>query len=594
MLPKASPSDRPLPKDTADDPELAGRAPLILWAGVGGAPLCLLFAVQQYWVFGSTPAAVTLVIAGVTLLGALLLSRVSVSLAGHFQMGVLCVAIGTLSYLRGGLIPNVLMWTLVVPPTAVLFGARGILPGIAWAAFILVELVLLHTLMKLGYPGTVARHGNGVAGLSALVVVTTAIAITYDVRRKRHEEQRRKLEELLFQSKKLESVGRLAAGIAHDFNNLLTVIRSHARLLDASVPAEGTAAQDLATIDEAARKGAHLTGQLLAFARRGILRPETFPIDEAVTQVRTLLDRVLPANLQVVVSNEAGARYVTADRQQIEHLLINLALNARDATPNGGNIRVKTGRVQIGSRRPEPGLDLPPGAYVVLEVSDDGAGIAKEVLPHIFEPFFTTKNDKGGTGLGLASAYGIVQRAGGSITVSSELGHGATFRVYLPAASADAASELRPSYTSDSALLLSPAAPCPPVRVVPPATPATILLVEDEPAVRRATSRLLARHGYRILVAEDGARALELGKSHSGEIDLLLTDIVMPELSGYEVARVLRQSRPALRVAYLSGYSNDQEVAEQVGMNLARFIRKPYDPDDLLRQVQELAGSTPL
>jgi signal transduction histidine kinase/ActR/RegA family two-component response regulator len=564
---------------------------LIVWAGVGGAPLCVAFAAQQFWVFDSVAAAVTLLVAGVVMLCSPLLSRISLTLAGHFQMAVLCVAIGTLSYLRGGLIPNVMMWTLVVPPTAVLFGVKGFLPGVAWTLFILVELVVLHTLMKLGYPGTTPRHGTGLGGLSALVVVTTAIAITYDVRRKGHEAQRRKLEELLFQSKKLESVGRLAAGIAHDFNNLLTVIRTHVRLLEGAVASGDTAAQDLATIDQAATKGAHLTQQLLAFARRGILRPETFAVDDVVTQVRGLLARVLPANLHVIVRADSAPLYVTADRQQVEHVLINLALNARDASPHGGQVRITTRRLQIGRRVPEPGVDLPRGEYVVLEVSDDGVGITKDVLPHIFEPFFTTKIDNGGTGLGLASAQGIAQRAGGTISVRSEPGRGATFNVYLPAAAAPRPLvESSPSKASPRAASAVPSADDPSSA---PAAPATILLVEDEPDVRRATSRLLARQGYRILIAEDGARAVELARSHAGVIDVLLTDIVMPALSGHEVARALRETRPDLRVAYLSGYSNDQEVARQVGMNLARFIQKPYDPDDLLRQVQELTGKAP-
>jgi signal transduction histidine kinase/ActR/RegA family two-component response regulator len=559
-----------------------------MWAGVGGAPLCVAFAAQQFWVFRSSAAAITLLVAGVALLCGALLARVSLALSGHFQMAVLCAAIGTLSYLRGGLIPNVMMWTLVVPPTAVLFGVKGFFPGVVWALFILVELFVLHALMKLGYPGTVPRHGNGIGGLSALVVVTTAIAITYDVRRKRHEAQRRKLEELLFQSKKLESVGRLAAGIAHDFNNLLTVIRTNARLLEGAVAREGTAAQDLTTIDEAASKGAHLTQQLLAFARRGIVRPETFAVDEVVTQVRALLARVLPASLNVVLSADSSPLYVTVDRQQIEHVLINLALNARDAMPHGGQVRIATRRVTIGKRLPEAGVELPRGDYVVLEVADDGVGIAKDDLPHIFEPFFTTKGDNGGTGLGLASAHGIVQRAGGTISVRSEPGRGATFRVYLPAATAQPAVDR----LATGPVRPLPAAPPEQPRALP-LTPATILVVEDEPAVRRATSRLLARHGYQILIAEDGAQALELGRTHPGRIDVLLTDLVMPELSGHEVARALRETRPALRVAYLSGYSNDQEVARQVGMNLARFIRKPYDPDDLLRQVHELTGEVP-
>jgi two-component system, cell cycle sensor histidine kinase and response regulator CckA len=536
----------------------------------------LAFAAQQYWVFGSRGAALSLVLAGVAFLCVPVVLRVSrsVTITGHLGMAIFCIALGTISYLRGGLIPNVLMWTVVIPPTVVLFRAGSFIPGIAWAAIILFEFVLLNSLMKLGIVGTPARHGNGFAGLSALLVVTTGISIGYEIRRRRHAAERRKLEQMLLQSEKFESVGRLAAGIAHDFNNLLTVIRAHCRLLDGVAPRESPAGLDLAAIDEAASRGAHLTAQLLGFARRGIVQPETFGIHGMVLEVHRLLKRLLPANLDLVIKRDPLAWNVTADRAQMEQVLINLALNARDAMPTGGELRIETRNVELDGRSSQL-ADAPPGRYVVLMVSDDGSGIAPEILPRIFEPFFTTKSRSGGMGLGLASAYGIAKRAGGTLTVESKLGRGSTFRLYLPAA--DAALDTKQAADPEPA---------------PPATPATILLVEDEPAVRRATSRLLVRQGYRVLVAEDGARALELGKSHSETIHLLLTDIVMPGLSGHDVARALAEDRPALRVAYLSGYSDDLDVAREVAKENARLIRKPYDADDLLRQVREMVAST--
>jgi two-component system, cell cycle sensor histidine kinase and response regulator CckA len=543
---------------------------MVLWLGLFGAVFCLAFSAQQRVVFGSSSAALTLAVSGVGFLFTPLLLRWtrSPTIVGHVTMAIFCAALGSLSYLRGGLVPTVMMWAAVIPPIIILLSVRY-LDGIGWVLVILCEIAFLNHATEAGLPAQPPTPGSGSLGLSALVVASTAIAIGYDLGRRKQEEQQRELEQRLIQAEKLESVGRLAAGIAHDFNNLLTVIRTHTTLLAGSVNGEN-ARQDLATIDKAVERGAELTSQLLAFGRRGILRQETFAIDALIREVKLLLERVLPQTIAVTVTLAPEVRSVTADRQQIVHVLLNLALNARDAMPAGGRLAIRARNCRVDDGAASPDRELHPGSYVSIDVADDGEGMSPELVTRIFEPFFTTRAAAGGSGLGLASAYGIVRRAGGTISVDSALGRGSTFSVYLPAA---------------AELAAAPALEGAP----PPAPPrATILLVEDEPAVRRATARLLARQGYVVLSAEDGMRALEVGESHTGPIHLLLTDVVMPRLSGHEVAKALAKQRPDMLIAYMSGYSDDPEVARQVAQHRAAFIRKPFEVDDLLRDVEAM------
>jgi signal transduction histidine kinase/CheY-like chemotaxis protein len=564
-----------IPSDVRADPVRARPARLVLWLSLFGALLCFAFSQQQRLVYRSSGAALPLALAAVGfLLTPLILKWTrSPTIAGHVAMAAFAAALGFLSYLRGGLVPTVMMWGAVIPPIVILLSVRGYVHGIGWVFAVLTEIAVLNWLGKSASAPAVASSTGGAVGLSALAVATTAIAIGYDLGKRKQQEEQRALELRLLQAEKLESVGRLAAGIAHDFNNLLTVIRTHSKLLAGSVKGEGPL-QDLATIDKAAERGAELTNQLLAFGRRGILRQETFGIDSVIADVQVLLKRVLPENVLVSVSSMPEVRSVTADKQQIEHVLINLALNARDAMPAGGRLKITVQNCQLEDRAGDQEKDLAPGGYVLIDVADDGHGMSPELKARIFEPFFTTKASSGGSGLGLASAYGIVRRAGGTITVDSILGKGSTFHVYLPAASAPVEAEAASGTTASEA----------------PAQ-ATILLVEDEPAVRRATARLLRGRGYVVLAAEDGVRALEMSESHSGPIHLLLTDVVMPRLCGHEVASLLLEQRPDVLVAYMSGYSDDPEIARQVAQHRAAFIRKPFEVNDLLREIEAmLAG----
>jgi two-component system, cell cycle sensor histidine kinase and response regulator CckA len=370
--------------------------------------------------------------------------------------------------------------------------------------------------------------------------------------------ERRELEARLLHAQKLEAVGRLAGGVAHDFNNLLTAIGGYAEFLIAGFDADDPRREDALEIARASGRAAALTSQLLAFSRRQVLRPEVLDAGEVVAGLENLLSRLLGAQVELTTSAEPGC-LVEADRGQLEQVITNLAVNARDAMPGGG-------RLSIDARRIER-----DGSYVELAVSDTGHGMDTDTLSHVFEPFFTTKSKDEGTGLGLATVYGIVAQSGGDVLVSSAPDAGSIFRVLLP--------------LSEGAVT----APAEPVEE--PAAPGaeTILLVEDEEMIRRLVRDVLTRSGYTVYDAPAGAPALELLRSHDGEIDLLLTDVVMPGMSGPALARIATDERPSLRVLFTSGYTNEPE--QIVGALDSAFLGKPFSPQALVAKVREVLES---
>jgi two-component system, cell cycle sensor histidine kinase and response regulator CckA len=370
--------------------------------------------------------------------------------------------------------------------------------------------------------------------------------------------ERRELEARLLHAQKLEAVGRLAGGVAHDFNNLLTAIGGYAEFLIAGFDADDPRREDALEIARASGRAAALTSQLLAFSRRQVLRPEVLDAGEVVAGLENLLSRLLGAQVELTTSAEPGC-LVEADRGQLEQVITNLAVNARDAMPGGG-------RLSIDARRIER-----DGSYVELAVSDTGHGMDTDTLSHVFEPFFTTKSKDEGTGLGLATVYGIVAQSGGDVLVSSAPDAGSIFRVLLP--------------LSEGAVT----APVEPVEE--PAAPGaeTILLVEDEEMIRRLVRDVLTRSGYTVYDAPAGAPALELLRSHDGEIDLLLTDVVMPGMSGPALARIATDERPSLRVLFTSGYTNEPE--QIVGALDSAFLGKPFSPQALVAKVREVLES---
>ena len=383
--------------------------------------------------------------------------------------------------------------------------------------------------------------------------------------------ERRQLENELLQSQKMEAVGRLAGGIAHDFNNLLTAIGGYTALLLEEHPEDDAIRADLAEIEQAATRGAALVDQLLSFSRRKMLMPTTLDLNEVVESTRGLLSRVIGADVELVTRLARKLDGARADRTQIEQVLLNLAVNARDAMPGGGRLDIETANVTLRPRDVAGHIGAMVGPHVVLSVRDTGMGMDRETQAQVFEPFFTTKEVGEGSGLGLSTAYGIVTQAGGHIAVDSRLGAGATFRVYLPADTRDVATSTPVEHDA------------------PPRTGReTILVVEDESAVRSLARDVLTRLGYDVLVASDGRDALKVADRCGRPINLLVSDVVLPHLRGVEVADRLRARRPGLRVLYISGYTETAIVHDGQLDPGVEFLAKPFRPVDLANRVREV------
>jgi nitrogen-specific signal transduction histidine kinase len=387
--------------------------------------------------------------------------------------------------------------------------------------------------------------------------------------------KRRWLEEELRQSQKMDAVGRLAGGIAHDFNNLLTAINGYAEVGLNLLEGGERPVQELTEIRKAGERAAELTRQLLAFSRRQVLRPSVVDLNEVVADMERLLARVIGENVLLRVSLASELPRVEADRTQLEQVLMNLAVNARDAMAVGGAMAIETSEVNVGAADQGLHPGVLEGHYVVLLVGDTGIGMDPPTVARAFEPFFTTKELGKGTGLGLATVHGIVQQSGGQIRVDSESGGGTRFYVYLPAVGG--ATPHVGSPHGDS-----------PVS----SARATILLAEDEPAVRGLLVKVLEGNGYQVLAAENGAMAVEIGRGLEGGIDLLVTDIVMPILGGHETAAQLRELQPGLRVLFLSGYTANPPTEDpQAGSD---FLLKPFQPAELASRVRALLDVEPV
>jgi len=385
--------------------------------------------------------------------------------------------------------------------------------------------------------------------------------------RRTSEDQRLALEERLRQSERLEGIGRLAGGIAHDFNNILAVVMNYSQFVEDTLPADSEVRDDVVQIRLAAERGATFTRQLLTFAHRGAVNPQDVQLNTVISELRTMLRRTIPQSVKIDLRLAPDLWTSRIDVGQLEQLLLNLIVNAADAMPDGGSVLVETANVEFaGSAPPEP--HLPAGRYVRLEVTDTGHGMSEEVVARAFEPFFTTKPKGKGTGLGLATAYGIVQQAQGAISIETVVGKGTTLRIHLPAQVGVAPETARIHASS-----------------VPDATAseAVVFVVEDETAVRKAVMRILSDGGYNLLQAAGPTSALELARMWAGPIDLLLTDIVMPDLSGDELARELRKARPHLRVVYMTGYSGEIDVA---ALRIdGAVVQKPFTRESLLAAV---------
>jgi len=385
----------------------------------------------------------------------------------------------------------------------------------------------------------------------------------------------RRLEEELHQSRKMDAIGRLAGGVAHDFNNVLTAITCYSEILLSAFDESDDRRTDVLEIKKAARRAASLTGQLLAFSRRQVLQPRTLDLNFVVDDMQRMLARMIGEDIHLAIRHDAGPQTVRADPGQLGQVIMNLAVNARDAMPSGGSLTIETGSTALEAPLAHAHGVVPPGDYATLRVVDGGHGMSESVLAHLYEPFFTTKEHGRGTGLGLSTVYGIVSQSAGHITVTSTEAVGTTFTVYLPHISesegeADATAS-RPAVASSGH--------------------ETILFVEDDPAVRTLVVRVLESHGYHVLAAADAKDALAAAAAYSGDVHLLVTDVVMPGWNGRELADRLGQARPGIRVLYLSGYADDALLRRGVTARHTWLLQKPFDTAALLGKIQEALGT---
>jgi nitrogen-specific signal transduction histidine kinase len=380
--------------------------------------------------------------------------------------------------------------------------------------------------------------------------------------------ERKKLEHALHQAQKLESIGRLAGGIAHDFNNLLTIIIGHGQEAQKAAGAIPAATRHLEAVQTAAARGADLTRRLLAFARKRPMDVHAIDLNEQVLEVERLLRPTLAPRIELISKLGRGVGTVLADPGQVSQILMNLALNASDAMPSGGRLEIATRRVTVHEGEPLAGRDLRPGPYAVLRVVDSGTGLSEEAERHLFEPFFTTKEVRKGTGLGLATCYGIVKQHGGHITLQSERGRGTAVEIFLPA--------------SDPAVI------DPPADDAPRRGTETVLVVDDDQFLRDLFADALEAAGYRVLKASDGESALQASSNHHGPIDLVITDVVLPRLDGPGLVEHLTTKRPTLRALYVSGLEAKDAA---VPAAFSAFLAKPFTLNRLLKLARELLDS---
>ncbi len=387
--------------------------------------------------------------------------------------------------------------------------------------------------------------------------------------------EQRSLESQFRQAQRMEAVGRLAGGVAHDFNNILTAITGYSELLLEDLGATDPKRSDVEEIKAAAARATALTRQLLAFSRKQILQTQVLDLNEVVRTLDKMLLRLVGEDVKVELALAKALGAVRADPGQIEQVLLNLAVNSRDAMPNGGNLTIETANVDLDAAYVREHAGASTGSHVMLAVSDTGIGMNAETRTHIFEPFFTTKEQGKGTGLGLSTVYGIVKQSGGSVWVYSEPGRGATFKVYLPRV--EEPLEVVARVSADQ--LVSGGGE-------------TVLLAEDDPSVRAVVSEVLAQKGYRVMRAPDGQAALEMARGHPAEIRLLITDIVMPGMTGRDLAEALKAERPGLRVLYMSGYTDDAVVRHGVLEEGMPYLQKPFSPRALASKVREVLDQT--
>ena len=445
-----------------------------------------------------------------------------------------------------------------------------------YKAFLGVPLILGPQVLGVLSIRTRREQGFSLEDLALAMAFAAQAAIALENSRLYQQTQRAyeelsQTQEQLTQARKMEAVGRLAGGIAHDFNNLLTVLIGRSQLLLRRLGAEDPVRADIELMEHTADRAADLTRQLLAFSRKQVLQPSVLDLNVVVANLAEMLRRLIGEDIALVTALDPALSHVKADPGQIEQIVMNLAANARDAMSKGGRLTLETANAELDAAYARRHVEVRPGPYVMLAVSDTGLGMSPETLTHIFEPFFTTKGPGQGTGLGLATVYGIVKQSDGHIWVYSEPGRGTTFKIYLP----------RVEEAVDPSVARW--------RLPEPARGhETILLVEDELAVRDLARDVLRAYGYTVLEAQDGREALLISERYFGPIHLMLTDVVMPEMSGRELASQLAPLRPTMPVIYMSGYTDAAVVHHGVLDPGTTFLQKPFTPDALARKLRQV------
>jgi len=415
------------------------------------------------------------------------------------------------------------------------------------------------------------RHGDDTwhEGEGTVTNRLTDSAVRAVVFNYRDVTERHRLETQLRQAQKMEAIGRLAGGVAHDFNNMLTAVFGYVDMLREELPADSRAQQDLAEVRKAAERAAALTKQLLAFSRQQVLEPVVLRPNELLEDLEKMLQRMIGEDVELTATLPGDVVPVWADDGLVEQVIFNLAANARDAMPDGGVLSIETRNVRLDAGHSGRLVDVPAGDYVMLRIRDTGVGMDDTVQANVFEPFFTTKPPGKGTGLGLATVFGIVQHSGGQLNLTSAPGAGTTVDVYLPRAPAGVETE-----------------PEAPQHQPPGGGSETILLVEDDERVRAVTRRFLMGHGYLVLEADDGTQALLVARGHKATIDLVITDVVMPRMSGLQFVTRLREIRPDSRVLYISGYADGYVTQERLAGESVALLKKPFTEEALLRRVR--------
>ncbi len=383
--------------------------------------------------------------------------------------------------------------------------------------------------------------------------------------------ERKQLQEQLQHATKMEAIGRLSGGVAHDFNNSLIPVLLISEMLLKEMTPDNPMYEDIKDINEAGERCANLTRQLLAFGRRQIIEPKILNLNNVVKNIEKMLGHVINKDIELVKLLEPDLGHIKADLSQVEQIITNLAINARDAMPQGGKLTIETRNVYLDEEYAKGHPYVTPGPYVMFAVSDTGVGISEEARAHAFEPFFSTKENGKGTGLGLSTVYGIVKQSGGDILIHSEPGAGTTFKIYMPRVE-EVKEKVKPDKTAIESLRGSE----------------TILLVEDEDSVRKVAKRILEQHGYNILEARNGEVALKIHKQHKESIKLMITDVVMPGMSGKELADRISSLNPSIKVIYISGYTYDTIFHHGVLEGGIRFIQKPFTTESLMRKVREV------